>query len=590
MTRPLGSLDFFALEAGDCLSRIEQLVAAFETPPAEELLRAARALRGAAVLAQHAEIADAAAGFEAVGRALVRGLAWSDERRQRTHDAVEAFRLVIRSVAHWSDGDAERARGIGRTLREIAGEAAPAPSAAAAASGTLPAGVRAFIAREGALVASALAEAARRVADAPDDVSVLQPTAKRLLALRGVGELRELAPLPDLLDAIELLADDLPRLGAPPATLGTIADAAAAALARICRDVAGPGRPAPESPDARHVITLIFEAAAVERDVVPIASLLAGDAVPPLVPENDGRPPMGALALVSLGEHLTQAADVLARTPRAAQRELRAYAALAAIRRTATLGGAPAHGLRALLRAVRAALADGLLRHDAPRLAAVLREASGLLRQVSDLTDRHTLSRQLAAAAMRLEPAPPPATEPEPEPVRAATAPHAALVEDDDPIVPIEMLLLETPEPPAAIPVPADDRVVPMADLLAARATATTSADGGDALPMAALLAATPAASAAPMPPALAPSPPAEDLLVSSWLAYERAAPPLLRDTEPVPVPIESLLYRGTAALARARDVRSALLDRLGHPDPDGAAEALIRELCDLVALAADAD
>jgi len=51
MTNPLASAEFFALEAGESLDRLESLVARDAPPPADELLRTVRVLRGSALMA-----------------------------------------------------------------------------------------------------------------------------------------------------------------------------------------------------------------------------------------------------------------------------------------------------------------------------------------------------------------------------------------------------------------------------------------------------------------------------------------------------------------------------------------------------------
>jgi len=74
--------------------------------------------------------------------------------------------------------------------------------------------------------------------------------------------------------------------------------------------------------------------------------------------------------------------------------------------------------------------------------------------------------------------------------------------------------------------------------------------------------------------------------------AWPHADPPSQNAPSGVPpavVPIESLLYRGPAALARAREVRDALRDawqRLGGTAVDPATAALLDELSDLLDLA----
>lgn len=558
MSRPLTAVDFFTLEANDCLSRIEQLLTAFETPPGDELLRAARALRGAAVLAQHDVIADAAAGFETLARALRGGLAWSDATRDAARRTVGEFREVVRAAATWTDADDQRARGIARTLAALAGQpaGAAATAAPAGASRTLAPGVRAFVAREGALVASALADAGRRLREQPDDRTVLQPAARRLLALRGLGDITELSPLPEILDAIELLADDLPRVGGAPPTLPVIADAAAAALARVCREVAGDGMPAPDAPDARHLLALVIEAVAIERDAVPVADLLAAGERPPGRRLDDHGAPLPALTLVSLGEHLAQAGDVIARAPRALTRELRAYAAIVALRR-ASSGGPPASALRQLLVAVREALARGILTEAPEELGLALRDAGRLLRQATDDTDRALLAAALADLAARLAwPAPAHATPATPAPAAPGPGPGPGIEFEEEAPLPVSRLVRT-----------------------GAAAAAATSEDEGEIVPIATLLADEPAT---------------RNLLAESFEEYARLRADDAARTEavaePAPVDVRSLCYRGAAALARALEVRQALVDALARQASLADLRGLLDELLDLVpAVHADA-
>src|SRR2546426_11749743 len=68
-SKPLGMSDFFALEAGEYLERLDGLLAHSDSPSADELVRLARALRGSALMANHHAIARAAAGAGALARA-----------------------------------------------------------------------------------------------------------------------------------------------------------------------------------------------------------------------------------------------------------------------------------------------------------------------------------------------------------------------------------------------------------------------------------------------------------------------------------------------------------------------------------------
>src|SRR5207249_674967 len=58
-SKPLGMSDFFALEAGEYLERLDGLLAKGESPSADELVRLARALRGSALMANQPAIARA---------------------------------------------------------------------------------------------------------------------------------------------------------------------------------------------------------------------------------------------------------------------------------------------------------------------------------------------------------------------------------------------------------------------------------------------------------------------------------------------------------------------------------------------------
>src|SRR5436309_2587604 len=142
--KPLGMSDFFALEAGEYLERLDALLQQSETPAADEFVRLARALRGSALMANQQAIAKAAAGVEALG---------------------------------------------------------------------LDAGARAFVAREGAAIASALDRAAQALRANPLAHDPLQHVLRALQGLRGLAALSDLPPLPDLLEGIERAIGELSRPG-----------------------------------------------------------------------------------------------------------------------------------------------------------------------------------------------------------------------------------------------------------------------------------------------------------------------------------------------------------------------------------------
>src|SRR5688500_7276781 len=278
MTNPLGAADFFALEAGECLDRLEVLITQGDAPAPAELLRAARALRGSALMANHSAIARAAAGFEGLARALRdRGRPWDASTRERAGQAVDELRHLVRRVREWSEGDAQRASRIAADLDALAGSSSGdslrPPAAAGAEPGGVNTGVRAFVPREGALIASALDRAARALESSPEAREPLYAVLRRMQSLRGLAEIGDLTPLPEILDGIELAVGDLTRLFAPPPGVSELLDSAAAALTRVSRDVADQGRPEPDPPEARRFTERLLRAFATEQDVLPIESL-----------------------------------------------------------------------------------------------------------------------------------------------------------------------------------------------------------------------------------------------------------------------------------------------------------------------------
>jgi len=92
MTNPLATADFFALEAGECLDRLELLARRDDAPPAEDFLRASRVLRGSALMASQQAIARAAGGLESVARALREGRrAWDLDCREQVAQAMKVM-------------------------------------------------------------------------------------------------------------------------------------------------------------------------------------------------------------------------------------------------------------------------------------------------------------------------------------------------------------------------------------------------------------------------------------------------------------------------------------------------------------------
>src|SRR5215217_6504839 len=397
MTNPLGTADFFALEAGECLDRLETLIQSPHAPPGEEFLRMARVLRGSALMAAQPAIAKAAAALESYARTL-RGQqgTWDAGSREQIAQCIEEFRFLVRRVRDWNEADTGRSARLTRDLEGLLGRVSSDDpfGAAEPEKAELHTGVRAFVAREGALIASALDRASRTLRTSPADREPLYNVIRRMQSLRGLAELSELAPLPDILDGIELAVGDLTRLFAPPPGVDEVMDAAARALTRISRDIADQGRPDPDAEEARSFTELLLRAFAVERDVVPIEMLYFDNDPEPLThpvaqPHFAAPEPLGPLELVSQGEHLCQSADLIAAARSPAERDLRLYRLLGTLRSAAAPSADPVAGaLGIFAHSAREALAAGAASRSVEDLVTRLREAGQLLRAVVESDDR----------------------------------------------------------------------------------------------------------------------------------------------------------------------------------------------------------
>ena len=580
MTSPLGAADFFALEAGECLDRLATLADQPDPPPADEFLRTSRVLRGSALMAGQTQIARAAAGLEALARGhRDHRLSWDPAMREQVAQAVEEFRLLVRQAREWTEGDTARAARLGRDLEGLAGRTpSETPEPPKAERAELQTGVRAFVAREGALIASALDRAARSLRTDPGDREPLYNVIRRMQSLRGLAELGDLVPLPEILDGIELAVGDLTRLFAPPPDVDQVMEGAAHALTRISRDVAERGRPEPDTDEARRFTELLLRAFAVERDVVLIESLYySGDPEPLTRPASQPQfappDPLGPLELVSHGEHLCQTADLIESARSATQRDLRLYHLLGALRSATAPSSDPVGAaLGVFARSAQEALAAGVASRSLTELVARLREAGELLRTMGESDDRMLASRRLLDVAYRLDGLVKTGeSAAEPVPIESlgyespVTSRQSPAEEAELPIVPIESLAPDEVVPieslaPDAQPsggIEGSFRTFEL--LLRARGTQPPSLD--------ALIAAAPTAAV-------------------STAAVSTAAVPTAAHPEPQPVAIGTLCYRGQAALERAAVVRHQINAELTRDASIESLQPLLQELLDLVPLA----
>src|SRR2546425_2107779 len=427
--QPLGMSDFFALEAGEYLDRLDALLQPPAPPAAEELVRLARALRGSALMASQQAIARAAMGLEALARGVREGRRpWDTATKQIAIRAVDDRKIFVRKAATWTNEDTAKAEAVATQLEQLGGR--PSAQVRAAEAMGLDAGARAFVAREGAAIASALERAGRALRANPMAHDPLQQVLKALQPLRGLAALTDLPPLPDLLEGIEQAIGEIGRTsGAPPAGVGdTIAELfqmAATSIAHAAREVAERGRPDPESAEFRKFAGLLVQFMDSEPDVVSIETVatIVRRGTPP--GGESARPAnLGRLELVSHGEHLRQAADSLERAPSATQRELRAHTLAGTFRALGSAGGGPGAGRGAeFAPAAREAGTSGIAVKQPALFSAERREAGDIL-SASGTSDETAIAAALAGGTLAMRPLG--GGDPPPAPPASAPAPRRA--------------------------------------------------------------------------------------------------------------------------------------------------------------------
>jgi len=561
---PLGMSDFFALEAGEYLDRLDALLQPTAQPAAEELVRLARAIRGSALMASQQGIARAAMGFEAFARGVREGRRpWDAATKQIAIRSVDDLKIFVRKAASWTEADTAKAEVLASQLEQFGGR--PSAHVRAAEAIGLDAGARAFVAREGAAIASALDRAGRALRANPIAHDPLQQVLKALQPLRGLAALNDLPPLPDLLEGIEQAIGAISRTpGTPPAgggdTIAELFQMAATSIAHAAREVAERGRPDPESAEFRKFAGLLVHFMDSEPDVVPIETVatIVRRGTPPGGGATGGtggtggtgesaRPStLSRLELVSHGEHLRQAADSLERAPSATQRELRAHTLAGTFRALSSAGGGSvAERVAEFAQAAREAVTSGIAVSQPVLFSAEVRRAGEIL-STSEAGDETGTAAALAAvtlAVRRLASQPPPTAVTPPKPPATVAAPP------------------KPPAPPAAPPRPRAPSLAPQEPPI-----------GADSSPdLAGTWTRYEQMVAAGVGPA------SLDVLIAGASGH---APGASR-ANGEPVDIKTLLYKGASARQRAQELREAAKRASGDH-----LRAIIDEVCDLVVLA----
>jgi chemotaxis protein histidine kinase CheA len=517
-------LDFFVLEASEYIDKIDGLIsrAADAAPDAEALQRAARALRGSATMARLQSFAELASSVESVGRSLRQGtLGWDTNLKGALTAAVDDFRILVRAARAWSPAEDESAM---RRVSELA-LFAQAPAGAAtpiAISGT------AFFSSETSNIAAGLEMLATR----PDDRSGGLNVLARVRALRGVAGVRDVPALAEVTEAAET--------GVRPLELGevrlaeanvTLLRAAADLLRTISSGLSTGSSVTTSTPQYKAFLSALDGMAATRGAdrVVPIADLFYNDAGPHVVSTATNPPTTPAqrfrMEVVSLGEHLHRVIDeARSATDAIAQEHARGELgrALRAIRATAASFGqmAVAQTVEAYLERtgdLNAAALDAI-----SSFAATISPAAPMPQQAAaaSVPLRMTYVREAVDALGTQRPLP------------------------NTGVTPIVPRPAKPPTPPAGFA-----RVMP--------------------------------AVAPEAPPGTSPAPSIDSTIAAfESLSRERYAEPVAVDGNDI-VPVESLLYRGRAAIERAIELRNSLRAASGMPDQE-----MLEELYDLVELA----
>jgi hypothetical protein len=616
--------EFFALEASEYLSDLEPLANAHDRPDAERLVRGARALRGAALMAGLGTYARTAAGLEAIARQVRdHALAWEPNAREAWIEGLATLRALMTRAANWEAADDRQALALAERLDQVL-SGRPARSTAPAPAALTP-GVRAFIARESALIAGSLEQASRALAPVPP-TAALSAVLERMQSLRGLGASAELSPLPELLDAMEVVTRTLLSDAPPPPNVAAVFGDAAHALAAMARAVADSGRIVPP-PELDGIAKRLLESYAAEQDVVPIATLAPTGADSIL---HRGTPPSPSpesvpvpVELVSVGDHLLLVADALSRPATPAARDLRLFV----LHRT--LSAMPSRSatgrfLSPLADAITAAISRRIAIERPEAFVAMLRGSGRFLVEGASVTDHAALAnrRDAIATSLVMVSFGAPAGGIDTTPPERSVAPSSAAethaethaeehlvaptdaqidpapIEDAGDVVPIASLAVDEPFEVVPIEALAPEEafdVVPIESL--------ASEEAFDVVPIDSL---APDETDVVSIESLAPDPVVSipDMAPGAPSRLERAftnqrervaaspaeAPSLSGLIGAEIVPIGALVYRGASALARASEVRIEIHTILAEPSVSlDTLRPYIHELLDLVPLARDA-
>ena len=211
--------DYFVSESNDYFTQLNEQLNRLDgsTGDANELVRLARALRGAAQLAREVRVFRAGLGLESAARAVsVGAFQWSSDLSGRARRTLEDMKAL---AAGGETDDAADAR-VKRVLDRWREAGVPLPDDAAQRGGAAAAGERSaaskqfreFAAHEAAGIAAEIDAALTELANDPRNRDALKAILRRQRALTGAARLDEISVVAETLRAIEDLVRVIHKL------------------------------------------------------------------------------------------------------------------------------------------------------------------------------------------------------------------------------------------------------------------------------------------------------------------------------------------------------------------------------------------
>lgn len=121
MTTPGRLMDFFTLEAGEYLTRLESLATQQSMQPADatRFAAAARGLRGSATMAKAGGVSKLATSVERIAAGVLQAaITWDPELQRSLVGAIEDLKLLVRSARTWTpEQDARVEESVRRLAR-----------------------------------------------------------------------------------------------------------------------------------------------------------------------------------------------------------------------------------------------------------------------------------------------------------------------------------------------------------------------------------------------------------------------------------------------------------------------------------------